>query len=418
MNSQRKTFTTFLTILVLFISYSGFLSYDAQSCTIAVVAGKGAPDGRPLLWKNRDKSSWVKNEAKYFNDSMFMNGYIGVVDSDGSGLITENTKVWSGVNDYGFAICNSLVSLGGAYGSSNNGPFMKQALMTCSTVEHFQSFLSSWTQGELSANFGVIDADGGAAMFEVRALVGSAPDFVRTDAVNQTNHYIVMANFNCYGGGTSGLSRKQRAEELFEKAFNKNDLTHEFILRNVARDLEDVPQTAGPEDQYYTDYLINRYKTRSCTVVHGVKINENHHFTTMWTMLGEPAFSIAVPLFSYAHSIPFEMEAPFNEMAPMNYVIQSRELRSYSSQYDTTIRPYPLWNSENGSPAIQDYAFAIEDYVFKITKAKIAYLDSIKRIKTCRDFRLFEDDTCLNMYNCYIGEWFYTWAESKLLKAQ
>jgi hypothetical protein len=31
---------------------------DESSCTVALIAGWATPDGRPLMWKNRDVSDW------------------------------------------------------------------------------------------------------------------------------------------------------------------------------------------------------------------------------------------------------------------------------------------------------------------------------------------------------------------------
>jgi hypothetical protein len=53
-----KTRNIFLKHLFIFIS--GFLLMGQLAifpCTVAVVSGKATPDGRPLLWKNRDTSS-------------------------------------------------------------------------------------------------------------------------------------------------------------------------------------------------------------------------------------------------------------------------------------------------------------------------------------------------------------------------
>lgn len=411
MKKNRMKIVQCLMVVALFISFSGFFS-EASACTIGVVSGKGTPDGRPLLWKNRDTTSGRKNEVKFFTDSPWMDGYIAVVTSDDYSYHEETLKVWSGVNDAGFAINNSLVSLGSPYNdSSNNGVIMKQALMTCVTVDDFQDLLEGWYDGKVTGNFGVIDAHGGAAMFEVRARAGYQAEFIRTDAATQDYCFVVMANANTYGSSPDpGTTRKQQAIELFTDAFLNNKLTHEFILRIVARDLLDTPHQVEPDDQFPTQLFISRYRTRSCTVVRGVWKNEDPHFSTFWTILGEPAFGVAVPLFSYAHSIPFEIEAPYNEMAPMNAIIENRELRSYTdNMYDTTIRPYPLWYPENGSPPIQKYAFKIEDYTFKQTESQLDFWRAIKRIKITSDYRVFEDEITTNIYKCYYSEEFFQW---------
>jgi hypothetical protein len=394
--------STFIVFLVLISSYLSFPAFDAYSCTIAVVSGSATPDNRPLLWKNRDKKYWINNEVKYFDEltKTAYEGFIGIIDADDS---TEDTHVWSGVNDYGFAICNALVEKYG-YSSSNNGPFMKAALINCHTVKEFEHFLDTYGEGNLSANFGVIDAVGEAAMFEVQALDDEEPDWVRTDAASVPCGYIVMANYNCWVTHTNGLERKERAEELLGLADN---ITHEYILRYVARDL-DVDSVPGPP--YETYNFISRWKTRSCTVVHGVDYPEDPFYTTFWTLLGEPAFSVAVPLFSYAHDIPEEFVALPGQAAPMNEVVKYNELRCYyDNTYDQTIEPEPLWETVGVHPPIQEYAFDIEDHVFKLTAQMIDWWKSIKRFKVPSDFRIYENYTSWNVHHFYESEDFKPW---------
>ena len=38
-----------------------------SACTSAVISGKVTPDGRPLLWKNRD-TDFPQNSVRYFSD--------------------------------------------------------------------------------------------------------------------------------------------------------------------------------------------------------------------------------------------------------------------------------------------------------------------------------------------------------------
>ena len=40
------------------------LAEPAKACTSAVVSGKATPDGRPLLWKNRD-TGYLRNHVAY-----------------------------------------------------------------------------------------------------------------------------------------------------------------------------------------------------------------------------------------------------------------------------------------------------------------------------------------------------------------
>ena len=75
------------------------VSNPAEACTSAVISGKITPDGRPLLWKNRDTDN-VQNAVKYFSGEKY--AFIGIVNS-----VDNPTEIWIGTNTAGFAIMNT-----------------------------------------------------------------------------------------------------------------------------------------------------------------------------------------------------------------------------------------------------------------------------------------------------------------------
>lgn len=76
-----------------------------------------------------------------------------------------------------------------------NGRVMRRALEVCATVKDFRQFLDTLSKPSLiEANFGVIDAKGGAAMFEVDYY-----EYVMYDANNPKDApcgYIARTNFS------------------------------------------------------------------------------------------------------------------------------------------------------------------------------------------------------------------------------
>lgn len=70
------------------------------SCTAAVVSGKATPDGRPLLWKNRDTSN-PDNKVIFLRGEKF--GFIAVINAGDRNAV----NIWQGVNSQGFAIMNT-----------------------------------------------------------------------------------------------------------------------------------------------------------------------------------------------------------------------------------------------------------------------------------------------------------------------
>jgi hypothetical protein len=101
----------------------------------------------------------------YFIDGTYP--YIGLVNSNDS----TGKEVWGGFNSTGFSIINSA-----SYNIKKNdttklsdkeGVLMKAALKICATVADFEKLLGELPKPlGVEANFGVIDANGGAAYFE------------------------------------------------------------------------------------------------------------------------------------------------------------------------------------------------------------------------------------------------------------
>lgn len=72
----------------------------ACACTSAIISGKVTPDGRPIMWKNRDTGN-LENCVRYMKGEKY--GFIAITSYD------DNPKsVWMGTNDTGFAIMNTL----------------------------------------------------------------------------------------------------------------------------------------------------------------------------------------------------------------------------------------------------------------------------------------------------------------------
>lgn len=142
------------------------MANEAMACTSVVVSGKVTPDGCPLLWKHRDTGA-LQNSVKYFSGEKY--SFIAVVNSGED----NPTDVWIGTNSAGFSVMNTqsynLVEVkDDEERGEANGRVMRRALEVCATVDDFKVFLDTLAKPSLiEANFGVIDAQGGAAMFEV-----------------------------------------------------------------------------------------------------------------------------------------------------------------------------------------------------------------------------------------------------------
>jgi hypothetical protein len=278
-------------------------SPPALACTTAIISGKSTTDGRPLLIKHRDADE-LQNKLMFFSDGTY--DYIGLVNAPDS----LGNEVWAGCNSAGFAIMNSA-----SYNLKINdttrikdqeGFIMKHALQTCATLQDFEKLLRDLPKPlGVESNFGVIDAQGGAAYYETTNFA-----FTKIDASNPTAApfgYLIRTNFSFSGTEKTGYGyiRYDTANELFYNAAAVNNLSLKFLLQDVSRnlthsltgnDLIDVlPQTGiAAKYVFFQDY-IPRHSSATTVVIQGLKKDEPANLTTMWTILGFPLCSVAIP---------------------------------------------------------------------------------------------------------------------------
>ena len=313
-----------LFIFVLVIQHIGIL--PAAACTTAIISGKQTQDGRPLLLKQRD-SDKLENKLMYFSDGKYK--YVGLVNA----ADTLGKEVWAGANSRGFAIMNSAsYNLKGTDTTSlkdREGVIMKLALQSCATIEDFERLLRDLPRPlGVEANFGVIDARGGAAYYETNNF-----DFVKFDANDPKiapDGYIIRTNYSYTGDAKKGygIIRYQTASQLFEQAAMCGRLSYKFLLKEVSRSLK---QTLTETDLYkkmpldsahikmvpFRDF-IPRYSTAAAIVIQGVKKSEPASLTTIWTVLGFPLSSVVVPVWvAGGRALPNILVADQSERAPL-----------------------------------------------------------------------------------------------------
>ena len=287
-------------VLILSVVILFFSAGISHSCTTAIVSGKYTVDGRPLLFKHRD-TGFRQNKLMYFYDGKY--DYIGTVNS----VDPEGKEIWAGFNSAGFGIMNAEaynLNIGDTITlKDREGALMKEALQQCANLADFENFLDNYAQPRgVRANFGVIDAEGGAAYYET-----GHQSWIKHDANDPAQApfgYLIRTNFAFSGVKDRGYGyiRYQNAENLLYQAAAENNLNKTFILQEVSRslkhsligiDLKDSDTVTG-----YTclgDY-IPRYSSASTTVLQGVRADEDPALTTMWTVLGFQLCTPAIPV--------------------------------------------------------------------------------------------------------------------------
>lgn len=297
-----KCFLEFSVGAILFFVAFLFMSVsEVYSCTSVIVSAKASADGRPILWKHRDTGAGYNHII--YSDSC---GYpfIGLENSNKDG------DIWIGTNTMGFSIMNTAsfnLKDDDVEVMDHEGKLIRRALEVCKSMDDFEHFLDTLTRPmRVEANFGVIDAYGGAAYFETNNSVYYKKDV--NDISVAPDGYLIYTNFSFEGRKDEGFGyvRYESAKKLFSQ-IKSDGITPEEIFLNVSSsfyhslfdaDLMDDSHSPNVLTQGWTveqDYISRKESTASI-VIQGIKPGEDPSNTIMWTELGYPPLSIALPL--------------------------------------------------------------------------------------------------------------------------
>jgi hypothetical protein len=366
-----------------FFFFVGFMSWLGISalwpCTLALVSGKATINGRPLMWKNRDATE-VNNKMLYFSGTKYK--FIGLVNAEDA----KGESVWGGLNSEGFAIMNSLAEDLGTQGKggADNGRLMKQALGECARLADFENLLGR-IKGtmNLSADFGVIDAEGNACFFETSRSFYEK--FDARDARVAPFGYIVRTNYAFTSPDLllgSGFIRFERISHVIQAARGQNGIDLKFILQEASRDLvheklHSYPLTvelpSDPASPLFinTSDTINRYSSVSAVVFQGAPSIEKAFLATMWVLLGQPVSTVAVPLWVGAGKVPAATTglkaAPLNTLSKALVSYLYPDQRSRMKQYlnINRLRTY-------GGEGVLGRLFKIENQMLEQTASKLS----------------------------------------------
>lgn len=360
------------------MSFFLFSATETIACTSAIFTGKVTADGRPLLWKHRDTGE-DNNRVEFFKGEKY--SFTGLVNSPDKGGI-----VWIGTNETGFSIMNTA-----SYNLKDDdvkemdmeGDLMYKALAVCSSLKDFEKFLNNLPRPmRVEANFGVIDAKGGAAYYETNNT-----GFVKVDANDPAiapQGYLVYTNFSYTGRYNEGMGyiRQQNALDIISRESMFSQITPHWIFNKLSRSFyhsfmgtdltspESSPErfTGWVLDQ---DYIPRRSSTAS-VAIQGVKPGENPEMTIMWTVLGYPPAGVAVPVLLKAGAPSVLVKNTRSDNAPACDMALALKYKTFSNKRGSGQRymNFNLIYNSNRTGYMQELAPA-EHYIETLFKEPI-----------------------------------------------
>lgn len=266
------------------------------ACTSFIISGNATPTGRPMMFKHRDTGE-LNNRIAYFEGVKY--DFIGLVNSP-----SVDGEVWAGMNEAGLCIMNTA-----SYNlredtldcqMDREGEMMYHVLSNCATLSDFEAWLQTYPQPwGVEANFGLIDAAGGAAYYEMNNF-----EWKKYDVNTMPAGYRVVTNFSEAGRyeDYEGWERYQTATAIMKETFSS---THQMtpiealnkFSRQYRHEVLDVDYDSINAPEYIADQdFIPRRITSAVAVFEGVRSEEEARKTIMWTALGYPACAVAIPL--------------------------------------------------------------------------------------------------------------------------
>ena len=289
------------------------------ACTSFIISGQATPSGKPMMFKHRDTGE-LNNRIAYFQGEKY--AFIGLVNSP-----VLDGEVWAGMNEAGFCIMNTA-----SYNfredslrckMDREGELMYHALGHCATLHDFEEWLKDYPQPwGVEANFGIIDAQGGAAYYEM-----NNHRWIKYDVNNEANGYRVVTNFSFAGreAESQGLERYLTAQAIMQQNFSRDkEMTAveaiDLFSRTYRHELLGVNYAADNAPQYAVDQdFIPRRSTSAVvcfvgqpfhhTTPHSTTLPNTPPHTVMWTALGYPACAVAIPLIMNEKALPTYMMA-------------------------------------------------------------------------------------------------------------
>ena len=279
------------------------------ACTSFIISGKATPSGKPMMFKHRDTDELNNRIAHFQGDKYAFMGLVNAPSLDG--------EVWAGMNEAGLCIMNTA-----SYNlredkldcqMDREGEFMYHVLGQCANLQEFEAWIDTYPQPwGVEANFGIIDAQGGAAYYEI-----NNHRWIKYDVNEEANGYRVVTNFSFAGRyeDYEGWERYQTASAIMQEKFSREiEMTAIDAINLFSRKYRhevlgvNYYQENAPKYIIDQDYIPRRI-TSAVICFQGVKAGSDPKYSVMWSALGYPACAVAIPLLMNSSSLPAYMLA-------------------------------------------------------------------------------------------------------------
>ena len=349
---------------------------SSWACTSFIISGKATPSGRPMMFKNRDTDELNNRIAHFQGDKYAFMGLVNAPSLDG--------EVWAGMNEAGLCIMNTA-----SYNlredqldcqMDREGEFMYHVLGQCANIQEFENWLETYPQPwGVEANFGIIDAQGGAAYYEI-----NNHRWIKYDVNDEANGYRVVTNFSFAGRyeDYEGWERYQTATAIMQEKFSREkEMTAidaiNYFSRTYRHEVLQLNYSPVKTPEYAVDQdFIPRRITSAVVCFEGVMAGDKPLHTVMWTALGYPASAVAVPLLMHKDHLPTYMKAR-NEHAKegqqLNAEICDKSLQIknewafplHISNGNKYVSIQTILSGAEGKPALIDCAQEVEKKIVK-----------------------------------------------------
>lgn len=395
---------------------------EAYACTSVIISGRARADGRPLMWKNRDTDS-LANSVRHYKGEKY--SFISLVNTG-----CTAGESWIGVNTAGFAIMNTA-----SYCLKNDdvpascmdreGRVMYRALEICATIADFEHFLDTLSRPMgVEANFGCIDAHGGAAWYETGNF-----SWHKIDVNDCPGGYMVVTNFSLSGQEDrwKGVERYRTASAIFGGMERSGSLAsagaldiidslsrsyrHEVLGIDLVRDSSAF--FAGTAGLAVDQDFIPRKSTSASVVITGAGEGDDPLSCVMWAALGYPSCSVAVPVpVSESDCVPASLEGVDLDLSfcglsawlKKTYIFTS-DLSSMSRYADLR----PVLRGLGGTPSLVSCSRDCEDRICRLflpiwsdyIQGRISGREYVRRYRSISScfFNLY-----LKSFSSYIGD--------------